>query len=412
MRLNSMKRKINKTGSKPELDSIIEGIVSPKIFTKGSIIEGKVISLKPGEILVDIGGRAEGVISGKELKLKGKKLEKKLGDTVLVYVMKPENEEGQIELSIRRTGTALRWHELEQIRKEEKVIEVKVIEANTGGVIVEIEEGLRGFVPSSQLKNSRIYTDSTFSKKEDASKAVQSKLAELIDQKLEVKVMEIDKEKNKVILSEKYIFSESDMAQRNSTLSSLKIGDELDGKVTGIAPFGLFVNAGGLEGLVHLSEISWDKVTNPGDFYKVDDPVKVQVIGLTDNGKRVAYSIKRLLEDPWKSIVQNYKIGQVVDGEIKSIAQYGAFVKIEDGLNGLIHISELSSKLVKDPTKVVKVGDKVKVKIISISNEDRHLGLSIKRVASDKKEDLSSAERETGESQMKDLDKLIGTDKN
>lgn len=402
-----MKKRINRAGQNSDLDILLKDVVSPKTYTKGSIIQGKVISVKPGEILVDIEGRAEGVISGRELKLKGKKLEKKVGDTVLAYVMKPENEEGQVELSIRRTGTALRWHELEQIRKEEKVIEVKVIEANTGGVIVEIEEGLRGFVPSSQLKNSRIYTDSTFFKKEDASKVVQSKLAELIDQKLEVKVMEIDKEKNKVILSEKYIFSDSDMAQRNQTLSNLKVGDELEGKVTGIAPFGLFVNASGLEGLVHLSEISWDKVVNPGDFYKIDDTVKVQVIGLSDNGKRVAYSIKRLIEDPWKNIVQNYKVGQVVEGEIKSIAQYGAFVKIENGLNGLIHISELSSKLVKDPTKLVKVGDKIKVKIISISNEDRHLGLSIKRVSTDKKEDKATSEPETGDSQMKDLDKLI-----
>src|SRR5690606_4535758 len=152
-----------------------------------------------------------------------------------------------------------------------------------------------------------------------------------------------------VILSEKSAYSDTDANLRNETLASLKVGDTLEGSITGIAPFGLFVNAQGLEGLVHLSEISWDKVTDPSAFYSIGDTVKVQVLGLQDNGKRVAYSIKRLIPDPWKNIVKKYKVGQIVEGEVKSIADYGVFVKIEDGLNGLVHISELSNKLVKHP---------------------------------------------------------------
>lgn len=374
----------------------------PKTYKKGEIIEGTIILVKNGEILVDVNARAEGVISGKEMKLDGRKINKKAGDKVLVYVMSPENEQGQVQLSVRRTGTALKWHELEQAKEKEEPIEVKVIEANTGGVIVEITEGLRGFIPSSQLKNNRIYSTASFSNKDEASKVLQTKLAELIGENMKVKVMEIDREKNKVILSEKSVYSDTDLNLRRSTLTNLKVGDTLEGSITGIAPFGLFVNAQGLEGLVHLSEISWDKVSNPADFFRVEDKVKVQVIGLQDSGKRVAYSIKRLQQDPWKDIVNKYKVGQIVEGEVKSIADYGAFVRIEDGLNGLIHISELSNKLVKDPSQVVQVGEKIKVMIISISNDDRHLGLSLKRIKAKDEVQEESSSRE-----LEELDKLL-----
>lgn len=386
-----------------KVSELLDAVVAPKTYKKGNIIEGTVIDVKDGQILVDVGARAEGVISGREMKLEGKRVNKKVGDVILVYVVNPENEEGQIELSIRRTGSELKWHELELAKKNETPIEVKVIEANTGGVIVEISETMRGFVPSSQLNNKRIYAPNLYSSKEDSTKVLQTKLAEMIGETLKVKVMEIDKEKNKVILSEKSVYSETDMKLRTQTLTSLKVGDILEGAVTGIAPFGLFINAQGLEGLVHLSEISWDKVISPADFFHVGDIVKVQVIGLQDNGKRVAYSIKRLQEDPWKSIVQKYKVGQIVDGEVKSIADYGAFIKIEDGLNGLVHISELSSKLVKNPSQVVNVGDSIKVMIISISNDDRHLGLSLKRAQ--KTTDAPTDDASSRE--LEELDKLI-----
>lgn len=386
-----------------KVSELLDAVVAPKTYKKGNIIEGTVIDVKDGQILVDVGARAEGVISGREMKLEGKRVNKKVGDVILVYVVNPENEEGQIELSIRRTGSELKWHELELAKKNETPIEVKVIEANTGGVIVEISETMRGFVPSSQLNNKRIYAPNLYSSKEDSTKVLQTKLAEMIGETLKVKVMEIDKEKNKVILSEKSVYSETDMKLRTETLTSLKVGDILEGAVTGIAPFGLFINAQGLEGLVHLSEISWDKVISPADFFHVGDIVKVQVIGLQDNGKRVAYSIKRLQEDPWKSIVQKYKVGQIVDGEVKSIADYGAFIKIEDGLNGLVHISELSSKLVKNPSQVVNVGDSIKVMIISISNDDRHLGLSLKRAQ--KTTDAPTDDASSRE--LEELDKLI-----
>ncbi|MCA9386710.1 30S ribosomal protein S1 [Candidatus Dojkabacteria bacterium] len=409
--------KFQKNEEVKELETLLNQIKTPQTYTPGDVISGTVMHSDENMMLIDVGARSEGVVAGKELKLDGKKVIKKVGEKVLVYVVTPENKAGQVELSIRKTGDELKWHELQEAKENDDSIMVKVLEANTGGVIVEIGGGLRGFVPSSQLKNSRIYTNVEYENKEDATKKLQSKLAQMIDEELEVKVMEIDREKNRVILSEKWVYSEGDLEQRNETLDGLKVGDVLTGKVTGIAPFGLFVNAEGLEGLVHLSEISWDKVSNPGDFHKVGDDVEVQVIGLNDGGKRVAYSIKRLKSDPWKDIVQKYKVGELVEGVVSSIADYGAFVKVEDGLNGLIHISELSHNLVKDPRNILKIGEKIKVMIISISNEDRHLGLSLKRLQkppkkSAKKEESSeeSLSSEDSAPEMAGLDELISGD--
>lgn len=366
-----------------ELNKYMETLErAPRTFKRGDIVTGNIVSIGKGEMIVDVAGRAEGVVLGKEMKLEGEKLDKKPGDEILVYVINEENALGQIELSIRRTGTARKWHELNKALEGDLSVKVTVLEANTGGVIVNIGGGLRGFVPTSQLNNSRIYPLGGYSSKEDADKELQTKLAQLIGTELEVKVIEIDREKNRVIFSEKDVISSADKEKRAETLDKVKAGDTLEGEVTGIAPFGLFVNAQGLEGLVHLSEISWDKVVNPADFHKVGEKVKVQVIGIDDHGKRIAYSIKRLLKDPWDEIVRKYQVGQRVKGEVTKTVDYGAFVRIDEGLNGLIHISELSDKLVKDPAKVVEIGKTYELEIISISKEERHLGLSLKRVLS------------------------------
>ncbi|NLE30946.1 30S ribosomal protein S1 [Candidatus Dojkabacteria bacterium] len=188
-----------------------------------------------------------------------------------------------------------------------------------------------------------------------------------------------------------------DLEKRAATLKKVKEGDVLEGTVSGITPFGIFVNAQGLEGLVHLSELSWDKVEDIGAIYTVGNSVKVVVIGLSDGGKRVAYSVKRLQQDPWSQAISKFKIGDVVDGVVQKVVPYGAFIRIGEGLNGLIHISELSDKLVKNPEDIVKVGQEVKVKILSISSTERHLGLSLKassEVSSQKKlnkEELAEA---------------------
>lgn len=364
------------------LDNYLEKIdFTPMSFRKGQIVKGKVVKIKKGEILVDLGSRAEGVITGKETKVDGEEEIPVLGDEVLVYVVNPENDKGQIELSIRRTGEAKKWHKLFKAQELSEVIEVEVIEANTGGVLVSVGSGLRGFIPTSQLDADRIYETGISSVAgRDISMEMQKRLAKLIGVKIKTKIVEIDRDKNRIILSEKLVTNVQDIEKREETLKSVKIGDALEANVTGVTPYGLFVNAAGLDGLVHLSEISWDKVDNPADFYRIGEKVKVMVIGIQDDGKRVAYSIKRLQTDPWAEAISAYKIGQIVKGKVQKIVDYGVFVRISEGLNGLIHISELSDELVNDPTKIVQINDELDLQILSISPTERHLGLSLKRV--------------------------------
>lgn len=369
----------------------------PKTFEKGDVSNGMVVKVREGEVLVNVGGRAEGVISGRELSFEGKRKKLEEGAEVLVYVVNPENERGQLELSIRKTGEAQKWQLLDKALEEGETIKVTVTEANSGGVIARIEKDLRGFIPTSQLDNKRIYPVGGFEDKQAASEELQKKLIGLINDEIDVKIIEINRRKNRVILSEKLVHMDADQESRDALLKKCKVGDILEGEVTGIAPFGLFVNAAGLEGLAHLSEISWDKVENPADFHKVGDKVKVQIIGIEDNGRRIAYSIKRLQRDPWHEVIKKYKVGQIVKGEVQKIVDYGAFVRIDEKVNGLIHISELSDGLVSDPAKFVKEGKEYSLEIISISKSERHLGLSLKRVKSKAKDKKKGVQEESAE---------------
>ncbi|MEA3357668.1 MAG: S1 RNA-binding domain-containing protein [Patescibacteria group bacterium] len=350
-------------------------------ISSGDIIEGSIVGIRPGVILVDVGYKSEGIITGRELKSEIDDVKSfKVGDTILVYVITPEDDEGQLVLSLRRTQSARHWLELEKSREENKIVEAVVVESNNGGVICELGEGIRGFIPTSQLDASRVYADGRRIVGRDISRKVQERLSSLVEAKIQTRIIELDREKNRIILSEKMVTQARDLEERESTLKKIKEGDTLEGKVSGITPFGIFVNAGGLEGLVHLSELSWDKVLDTGALYKVGEAVKVQVIGIIDGGKRVAYSIKRLQKDPWAEAISKFNIGDVVPGEVQKVVDYGAFVRIGKGLNGLVHISEMSTKLVRDPKDIVKEGDAVKVKILSVSKTERHLGLSLKRV--------------------------------
>lgn len=350
-----------------------------KQLTKGEIVEGEIVDINNGVIIVDVGFKSEGVIAGKELKsdtLDWTTL--KVGDKILVYVVKPEDDKGQLVLSIRRTQQASAWLALENARKNNDVVEAVVVESNNGGLIVEIGKGIRGFIPTSQLDATRVYANGVRQVGKDISSRVQKRLNSLIGEGIKTRIIELDREKNRIILSEKMVTQARDLEKRAKTLKKVKESDVLEGTVSGITPFGIFVNAQGLEGLVHLSELSWDKVEDIGAIYSVGQKVDVMVIGLTDGGKRVAYSVKRLQQDPWSKAISQFKVGDVVDGEVQKVVPYGAFVRIGEGLNGLIHISELSDKLVKNPEDIVKTGQPVKVKILSISSTERHLGLSLK----------------------------------
>lgn len=382
-----------------ELDSFLsDELHKIKKLTRGDIVEGEIVDINNGVIVVDVGFKSEGIIAGKELKsdiLDWTKLN--VGDKILVYVVKPEDDKGQLVLSIRRTQQASAWLALENAKKSNDVVEATVVESNNGGLIVEIGKGIRGFIPTSQLDATRVYANGVRQVGKDISSKVQKRLNSLIGESIRTRIIELDREKNRIILSEKMVTQARDLEKRAQTLKKVKEGDVLKGTVSGITPFGIFVNAQGLEGLVHLSELSWDKVEDIGAIYSVGDTVDVIVIGLTDGGKRVAYSVKRLQQDPWSQAISQFKVGDVVDGEIQKVVPYGAFVRIGEGLNGLIHISELSDKLVKNPEDIVKVGQQVKVKILSISSTERHLGLSLKAGSSSKAPSVQLNDEELAE---------------
>lgn len=343
-------------------------------LNKGDIVDAKILKIVNGTVFVDLNYRSEGYIFGSELRSPELSQDDIVpGKTISVYVLNPENENGQVELSLRRTDDIRKWDRLESAWKDNSIMEVTVTDYNSGGVLVDMGNKFSGFVPISQLDFSRLFKEGV------NINDVSEKLNSLIGTKLSVKIIELDKSKDRIILSEKLASNSEDVKLRNKTLKNVKLNDVLDGVVTGVTSYGLFVTAQGLEGLVHLSEISWDKVTTPSDFYKVGDQVKVQIIGMGDDGKRVAYSIKRLQADTWDNAISKYKVGQVVKGVVQRIVDYGVFVRISEGINGLIHISELSDDPVNNINDIVKVGDTLDLKVLSISPTERHLGLSLKR---------------------------------
>ena len=356
-----------------------------KQLKTGDIVEGVVINKDPGVLVVDVGGRSEGLIAGRELKSKVVDVGAiKVGDPILVYVVYSESKDGSLVLSLKRTEEVRIWFDLEKSSRNGDILDATVVEVNTGGVICELYEGVRGFIPTSQLDPARIFESGKKMYGKDVTSVVQQRLTQLLGEKIKVKIIELDRERSRIILSEKQVTFGSDMAAKEKLLKKIKEGDILDGKVTAITPYGIFVNTSGLEGLVHLSELSWDKVTDVGRLYNVGDDVKVMVLEIKGGGRRIAYSVKRLIDDPWKGRIKKYKIGEVVDGVVEGVVEYGAFVRIDDGINGLIHISELSDKLVRNPSDIVSPGQEVKVSILSISETERHLSLSLKRVKSNK----------------------------
>ena len=358
-----------------------DSLAAYKQLKPGDYVYGTVIAKEPGTLIVDVGARCEGVISGRELKSKVIDVDSlQVGDKVLVYVVTPEARDGSLVLSIKRTEEIKIWLDLEKAQRNNEVLEATVVEVNTGGVIVELENGVRGFIPISQLDPSRIFESGKKMYGKDISSVIQKKLTELLGEKLKVKIIELNREKGKIIFSEKAVILEDEYNRNKEMLKNVKEGDVLEGTVTAITPYGIFVNVGGLEGLVHLSELSWDKVTDVSALYSIGDKVKVMVLDIGEGGRRVAYSIKRLYKDPWKEKIKKYKPGDIVEGVVEGVVDYGAFVRIEEGINGLIHISELSDKLVRNPADIVKPGQKVKVMILSISETERHLSLSLKRV--------------------------------
>ncbi len=350
-----------------------------KSYQKGSVAEGRVLKITPSYMIVKIDGIFDAIVPRSEMDNDQKSL--KEGDEVRVFIVKQEDEYGSMIASQKRTTTAQRWELLEEAYKADDTVVVNVIEANSGGLIVGID-GVLGFIPTSLLDPNRVYkldVDKS-APRDEVQRDVTRRLAELVGTKIKVKIMEIDREKSKIIFSEKLALADQSVEQRRQIMSNVKVGDVLEGTVTAITNYGIFVNANGLDGLVHVSEISWDKVENPADYAVVGDKVKVKLIDISDDGRRVAYSMKQLTEDPWLERSSELKVGNKVKGVITEVEDYGLIVKIGEGITGLVHKSEFLDPKIGDPRDYYKVGDEIEAVILTISPNERKIGLSIKRL--------------------------------
>jgi small subunit ribosomal protein S1 len=348
-----------------------------KSFKHGDVVEGTVVRIDKDEMLVDIGAKSEGVVSNRELYGRNAESQPELsiGDTVLVYVLQPESPEGHVVLSLRRAGLERKWRSMQELFEAGTIIDAPVIDHNKGGLIVDC--GIRGFVPISQIVDFPRRPQNE--QPRDAAQEIAEKLQPYIGRKLRLKILEVNRKANRLILSEKVALYEERREKRDELFSSLQVGQKVTGSVRSIAPFGIFIDLGGIDGLVHKSELSWNKVNNPEAGYKVGDEVEAEVIDINHERGRISLSIRRLQPDPWESTVADFNVGDVIDGTVTKLVNFGAFVRVREGLEGLIHISELSHQRVAHPGDVVHEGQVLKLKIISLDSERHRLGLSLKQ---------------------------------
>lgn len=335
----------------------------------GDTVDGTIMQIDRDEILVNIGAKAEGVVPAREMQslTAEERAELQPGDTLLVFVVQAEEKEGRAILSIDKARQEKSWRRLQQFYESGDVLEAKVANYNKGGLLVNLE-GVRGFVPASQV--------SGISRGPETQK--QSDMAKMVGTSLPLKVIEINRNRNRLILSERQAVQEVREERKGELLSSLKEGDIRTGVVTSVCDFGAFVDLGGADGLVHLSEISWSRVKHPSEVLKPGDQVQVYVLSIDNERKRIALSIKRTQEEPWETVSERYHLGQTVQGTITQLASFGAFARLEDGVEGLIHVSEMGDGRVQHPKEVVQEGDQLPMRIIRIDPVRKRIGLSLK----------------------------------
>lgn len=351
----------------PLMEELLKNGPAFSVPSLGSLVECEVIDIVGNKLLVDLNGVAVGIISGKEAHDSIGTLDSiKAGEKIFAYVIEDENEEGYYVLSLRKASQERTWRSFMKTFETGEMIDVTIHEANKGGLLV-LVDGIKGFIPVSQLAPLHY-------PRVDGANATEilARLQSLVGQKMTIKIINVDQAGGKLIMSEKAAMEE----QRGQALKHLKVGDVVHGQVSGIVKFGIFVAFDGLEGLVHISEIEWGHVKDPLNYARLGNEVDVQIIGI--DGEKISLSMKRLLPDPWMQAAEKYKIGTKVSGTVDRITQFGVFVKLEDDISGLVHLSEMAVEQVKDPHEVVKVGQTVEAKIIAIDPEDHRIGLSLK----------------------------------
>ncbi|MFO7635534.1 MAG: S1 RNA-binding domain-containing protein [Caldilinea sp.] len=347
-----------------EIDRSLQEPVSGEIRT------GTVVDKRSNEILVDIGFKSEGVVSGREYDRVGDTLESlQVGDEVPVFIIR-EDRDGNVQLSISRALAEKDWERAEELMQSQDIFECPVDSYNRGGVIVRLGQ-VRGFVPASQLTSAP-----SVSNEEDGDLRYSVLMGDL----LKLKVIDIDRKRNRLILSERLAMREWRRQQKDQLLETLHDGLVMEGIISSIADFGAFVDLGGADGLIHLSELSWNRVTHPSEVVKVGEKIKVQILSVDADRRRIGLSLRRLAPQPWEIIDNTYQVGQIVQGRITKLVNFGAFARLVDtGIEGLIHISELAERRVAHPKEVVAEGDVYDLRIIRIESDKRRLGLSLKQ---------------------------------
>lgn len=341
-----------------------------KELRPGDLVEGIVVSVTHSEVLLDVGAKTEGMVSGSELfdSEDGHK-RYKVGDTVLAKVVQAENMQGYIVLSLRKAEKDRKWKEAEDALETGAVLEAVIVEYNKGGLLCDCA-GLRGFVPLSHLDRSHFANDiAKFAAGSEAE--LKESLKSLAGKTIKVKVIELDPLKNRFVISEKDAMTSYSDENREKRLQGIAPGTVLEGIVTGIMPFGVFIDLDGVEGLVHISEIAWEKVNTPSSYFSVGQTVSVMVLGIDEQSKKLALSVKRLTPNPWETVEEKYPIGKKVKGKVSKIVPFGAFVTIEKGLDGLIHVSEAGAPL--------KEGDEVEAIVIQVDGTNQKLALSTRQ---------------------------------
>ena len=368
-----------------DMGELLDSVEELQPLRRGNIVEGIVMEAAPGAdgIFLNVGHKAEGHVPANEMKTLSEEeiADLKVGDSVLAMVIKTETYEGSAILSIDRAAGEIGWKTLQKALESGERISGKIVEFNRGGAIV-AAEGVRGFVPMSQLVTTPKDKARGAAKPDsDDQGAAESQQQELpgVGRTIELKVLELNRTRNRAILSERQAVQELRNERKAKLIGELREGEVRRGRVTGISAFGAFVDLGGADGLIHISELSWSTVTSPKDIVNIGQELDVIVHRVDAEEKKIALSLKRLQPEPWATINERYRVGDIVDSTITKLTDFGAFARIEDTIEGLVHVSELTTRRINHPREVVREGDAVRLKIVRIEPERRRLGLSLKR---------------------------------
>ncbi|MDQ7026811.1 MAG: S1 RNA-binding domain-containing protein [Anaerolineae bacterium] len=344
---------------------------------RGEVIQGSIIRTTPNEIFVDLGEGYEGIVPKREVELMSGKIleEMKMGAEVYVYVVNPHNHRGEVILSINHAQEELDWRSAEEYLKSKEVYDGKIGGYNKGGLIVRFGR-LRGFVPQSQISDKR--------QLDIQGETPEERYGGLVNNQISVKVMEVDRSRNRLILSERAAMREVRQRRKEALITELKVGEVREGRVVSLENFGAFVDVGGAEGLVHITELSWKHITHPRQVLNVGQAVEVRVINVDESKNRIGLSIKQLKADPWDELATRFGNGALIRGTVTKLTKFGAFARIRgmEAIEGLIHISELSDERVEHPRDVVNKGDKLTLRVVKVDVKNRRLGLSLRRVNS------------------------------